>query len=123
MKKLLSLLAIIVFVFVVTVTSMALAESSLRVVWGSIDYQGNIISGSGFTTNYLGCSASWCETDITFNRPFAGLPTCVATVNPPSYYDVVLIRGIYTENSMIGIIWSTPTAVPISSGFTFICVR
>ena len=51
------------------------SEESLRIIRGSLNADGSIAAGSGFTITKAGAG----RYDITFNTPFSGTPTITAT--------------------------------------------
>jgi hypothetical protein len=55
----------------------AAGEENLRIIRGVINSDGGIIVGSGFTVSHLEPG----HYTITFNTPFAGLPSVTATVH------------------------------------------
>lgn len=51
-------------------------EENLRIIRGSVDKDGDILAGAGFTVNRKGAGVY----HITFNTPFSEIPTATATV-------------------------------------------
>jgi hypothetical protein len=73
------------------------SEENLRIIRGTINTDGTIIDGSGFTVTNL--DSGFCRID--FNVPFAARPTVTAT--PLDTFDLAAVADLGTNSVTLGI--------------------
>jgi hypothetical protein len=95
-------------------------EENLRIVRGNVGADGSITAGSGFTVSHL--MTGWYR--VTFNSPFAGLPTVTAVVdNSTSGGKRAALISQVTTNSFLLVTFKTNDADTVpDEKFHFIAI-
>jgi hypothetical protein len=97
----------------------AAGEENLRIIRGVVDANGGIIVGSGFTVSH----PSLGKYTITFDTPFAGLPSITATVQRQKFV-TAFSDGVFKTHANLELLFPVThnSATKDDSAFHFIAI-
>jgi hypothetical protein len=97
------------------------SEENLRIVRGTVDSSGAILAGSGFQVSHTSTGSY----TITFDTPFADLPTITATTDYYSYADTDSATALGSSGGTTSTQTLTvrfPGGTPLDADFRFIAI-
>jgi hypothetical protein len=98
------------------------ANGITRAVHGIVNWNGDILVGTGFNAHNAGCNSSTCLTEVVFSTSFIGPPSCSVSCFGSCGWPLFNVT-IYDVNSYNLIVEFQYYSNPDYHAFAFICVE